>query len=175
PSIAVGVRLLFRAGRRRARPQPAPPRLSELAQGLVRSLPQQAQLPVGVRPGAPPAEQTNEDVAAANPDNVDGIRSFGRVTALTQPAIGSGNAQISISAILFLTPDGAWGDAQEAGLPAGTETVSPRPEVGERSIAYHFTRRTGGSPVEAFYIGFQRDRVEGSVFISGAGGGVSLG
>src|SRR5437773_2708967 len=102
------VLVLFLAGLRPIEAQPAAPRLSELAQAIVGYLPQQTGLPTGVRLSGPPEEQTNESIAAANPDNVDSIRSFGRVTGVSEPAMGSGGAQISISAILFLAPDGAW-------------------------------------------------------------------
>lgn len=172
------VLLIVFAGASSAAAQPRP-RISAAAQQLVRYLPTQAELPIGVRIQAGPIEGTNEDFAAADPDNAEHIFRLSRFTEVFEQmrrAQGAGN--ILASVISFRDSDGAWEDALATGdqftNPAlGIERTLPGPEVGERSVVFR-VRTSGAGAIEGIFLVFQRDRIEAAAVVTGPRGGVSI-
>ena len=175
PAIVV---LLFVAGLGTAGAQPVAPSLSELGRPLLRYMLTEAELPAGVRLSGPLSELSNEALVAFSPDLADEvIFRFGRLTAVDQNATRAGApGQISIGINLFLTADGAWGDTLNSTFAADArvERTLPGPAIGERSVVFHTMRGSGAGATEAYYLGFQRERLEVFIGVVGPQGSVKL-
>jgi carboxyl-terminal processing protease len=153
------------------------PRLSVVAQSLTKYALVQADLPAGVRFVDPIDEVSNEDAVAADPDFAALVQKWGRVTEITQSlSRRAGPGSISVGINLMRDADGAWGDALDSTFPADAviERTVPGPAVGERSVVFHYTRGTETRRTEAYYLIFQRDRLEVAVGTVGPVGSVSL-
>jgi carboxyl-terminal processing protease len=156
--------------------QGAPP-LSPAAQLLTRYMLAPADVPAGVRLSAGLTEVTNEDLAASDPDAADSVYRFGRFTEVVQSmSRAQGPGRITVSAAIFRDADGAWADALATDLGGLTlvERSLPGPNVGDRSVLYHFVRGIAPNQVEGYLLLYQRDRLELSVYVAGPPNQVSV-
>ena len=157
--------------------QPASPPLSPVAQLLMKYAITQVDLPVGVRLTGSPEETSNEDVVVGDPSYAAIVRKYQRITEINQSATRTNpGGSINVSIILFKDADGAWGDTVDSTFPDGIEVekTEPGPEVGERSILFHYQAGVGQNQREVYQLGFQRDRIELAVLAVGEPGTVSV-
>ena len=156
--------------------QPAAPRVSAVAETLVRYLPAAEDLPAGVRFSGPISETSNEDVAALSPLIAEDIQRYGRLTDVSRTLTrAAGPGSITVVVGLFTSAEGAWQSARNSFEDDPTvETIEPGPAFGERSVLFHYFRGTGASRSERYLLAFQRDRLELNVLLIGPPGGVSV-
>ncbi|MCL6650548.1 MAG: hypothetical protein K6U89_19800, partial [Chloroflexi bacterium] len=179
--VPIGVLVVVVAGLRQAGPaaaQPASLRLSVAAQALVKYAVTEAELPAGMRLTGPPAEVTNEEAAAADPDYAALVRRYRRITQLSQTASRADPAgSVGIGIILFEDAFGAWGHMLDTStFPPDVEAqILPTDiEPGERSVLYHFLFGADRDRREIYALSFQRGRLALTVSIAGPPGTVSV-
>lgn len=175
--LAVVVVVLMAIAAGSAGAQPAP-QLSAPARSLLNYALTQSDLPSGFRLAGPPVEVMNEEAVESDPDQAALVYRHGRFTEITQLA-GRGSGQniavISAGIILFRDADGAWGDALDSTFPRGVtvERTVPGPAVGERSVLFSYVQTVGSNRFQRYLLGFQRDRVEVGIFLTGVEGMVT--